>query len=71
MEGSGGEPANTFESAFAKLKAMVDGAISSPLPVSVARQMGAETVIAVAYSAGQRAIEQIRLAQNSNYKKRT
>ena len=111
---------------------MVDGAISSPLPVSVARQMGAETVIAVdvgaapqnahasgiyeivmqsfeimglsiaklegqkadvlirpavgqfsssdfsnraqliaaGYSAGQRAIEQIRLAQNSNYKKR-
>ena len=111
---------------------MVDGAISSPLPVSVARQMGAETVVAVdvgaapqnahatgiyeivmqsfeimglsiaklegqkadvlirpavgqfsssdfsnraqlitaGYVAGQRAIEQIRLAQNSNYKKR-
>ena len=111
---------------------MVDGAISSPLPVSVARQMGAETVIAVdvgaapqnahatgiyeivmqsfeimglsiaklegqkadvlirpavgqfsssdfsnraqliaaGYSAGQRAIEQIRLAQNGNSKKR-
>ena len=36
---------------------MVDGAISSPLPVSAARQMGAETVIAVGYPAGQRAIE--------------
>ena len=43
--------------------------------------MGAETVnavdfsnraqlIAAGYAAGQRAIEQIRLAQNSNYKKR-
>jgi NTE family protein len=111
---------------------LVDGAISSPLPVSVARQMGAETVVAVdvgaapqnaqasgiyeivmqsfeimgqsisklegqkadvlikpvvgqfsssdfsnraqliaaGFAAGQRAIEQIKLAQNSNYKKR-
>jgi NTE family protein len=111
---------------------LVDGAISSPLPVSVARQMGAETIVAIdvgaapqnahaagiyeivmqsfeimgqsisrlegqkadvlikpavgqfsssdfsnraqliaaGYTAGQRAIEQIRLAQNGNYKKR-
>lgn len=111
---------------------LVDGAISSPLPVSVARQMGAETIVAVdvgaapqnahatgiyeivmqsfeimgqsisklegqkadvlikpnvgafsgsdfsnraqliaaGFTAGQRAIEQIKLAQNSNYKKR-
>jgi NTE family protein len=111
---------------------LVDGAISSPLPVSVARQMGAETIIAIdvgaapqnahaagiyeivmqsfeimgqsisklegqkadvlikpnvggfsgsdfsnraqliaaGFTAGQRAIEQIKLAQNSNYKKR-
>ena len=111
---------------------LVDGAISSPLPVTVARQMGAETVVAIdvgaapqnanaagiyeivmqsfeimglsisklegqkadvlikpnvggfsgsdfgnraqfiaaGFTAGQRAIEQIKMAQNSNYKKR-
>lgn len=111
---------------------LVDGAISSPLPVSVARQMGAETIVAIdvgaapqnahaagiyeivmqsfeimgqsisrlegqkadvlikpavgqfsgsdfgnraaliaaGFTAGQRAIEQIKLAQNSSYKKR-
>jgi NTE family protein len=111
---------------------LVDGAISSPLPVSVARQMGAETIVAIdvgaapqnahaagiyeivmqsfeimgqsisklegqkadvlikpnvgsfsgsdfgnraqlitaGFTAGQRAIEQIKLAQNGNYKKR-
>jgi NTE family protein len=111
---------------------LVDGAISSPLPVSVARQMGAETIVAIdvgaapqnahaariyeivmqsfeimgqsisklegqkadllikpnvggfsgsdfsnraqliaaGFAAGQRAVEQIKLAQNSNYKKR-
>lgn len=111
---------------------LVDGAISSPLPVSVARQMGAETIVAIdvgaapqnahatgiyeivmqsfeimgqsisklegqkadvlikpnvgqfsgsdfsnraqliaaGFTAGQRAIEQIKMAQNGNYKKR-
>jgi NTE family protein len=111
---------------------LVDGAISSPLPVSVARNMGAETIVAIdvgaapqnahaagiyeivmqsfeimgqsisklegqkadvlikpnvggfsgsdfsnrsqliaaGFAAGQRAVEQIKLAQNSSYKKR-